>query len=399
MNSFIIHTPTRILFGPEHAGRFGAEAAKLGRRAFVVTGGGSVSRLGILAEVTDALVAAGLSLTHFSGIEPNPEATTVNRAAAEMRAAGADLVVAVGGGSVMDAAKAIAALVHDGEADIWPFVVGGPRAGELRGALPILTVPTTAATASEVTPYSVLSHRQTHGKSILSAEFLKPSVSWINPRNTVSLSASTTQDGAADIMSHVFENYLLGGTGSPLADRYAEGIIATVLETLPTLLANPQDLAARGSLQWASTLALNDYQNAGRHDSPFVLHFMEHALSGQRPELAHGRGLAVLYPTYFLWLLKRNRAEVRLAQLGARLFGLNGSPTAQAQGFIEHFEQWLARNGLRQSLQSLGFTEDQLEAAADYTVKVYGGDSHLDALGVMTRDDILEIFHDTQRQS
>jgi alcohol dehydrogenase YqhD (iron-dependent ADH family) len=399
MNSFAIYTPTRLFFGADQAAAFADAASKLGKHAFVVTGGGTVARLGFLAQVTDALAAAGTKLTVFSGIEPNPEAATVNRAAAELKKAGADFVVAVGGGSVIDASKGIAALAFAGEDDIWPFMLGEPRAFQLHGALPIAAVPTTAATASEVTPYAVISNRAAKGKSVLQFEFFKPLVSWLNPDFTAGLSPTVTRDGAADILSHVVENYLLGGNDSPLADRHSEGVIATVLETLPKLLANPGDLAARGDLLWASTLALNDYQVAGRRDSKFVLHSMEHALSAFHPELAHGRGLATLYPAYFRWLLARDRAKERFAKLATRIFGLTGSEDERALGFIGSFERWLAENGLYQSLTSLGFTDDEFPVIANYTVKTYGDGKQLEALGELPAAEIVAIFEGTARQA
>lgn len=399
MNSFTIYTPTRLFFGADQLENFATSVARLGRHAFVVTGGGTVQRLGYLDTVATALKSAGLKITTFSGIEPNPDSATVNRAAVEVRAARADVVVALGGGSVIDASKAIAALVHAGENDIWPFVLGEARASQLQGALPIVAIPTTAATASEVTPYAVISNREVKGKSVLAAEFLKPQVSWLNPNYTVGLSATTTQDGSADILSHVFENYLLGGNDAPLTDRYAESVMATVLETLPRLLANPADVAARGDLLWASTLALNEYHQAGRRASQYVLHSMEHALSAFKPGLAHGRGLATLYPAYFRWLLSKGRARERLAQLGARLFGLSGDETTRANGFIERFEQWLLANGLLQSLGDLDFKPAEFAAIADYAVRVYGDGKQLEALGALPVAEIVAIFADTQRQS
>ena len=396
MNSFAIHTPTRIFFGADQLNNFAAAASRLGKHAFVVTGGGSVKRLGILDQVTDALSAAGVKVSHFSGIEPNPEAETINRGAVELRAAKADFVVAVGGGSVIDASKAIAALGSTPEADIWPFVVGEPRAFQLQGALPIAAVTTTAATASEVTPFAVISNRRAGGKSILIADFIKPQAAWLNPAFTTSLSRTTTQDGAADILSHILENYLLGGNGSPLADRYAEGIFATVLETLPKLLANPADLNARGSLLWASTLALNDYQNAGRTPSHFVLHYIEHALSAFKPELAHGRGPATLYPAYFRWLLDEGRAVDRLAQLGTRLFRATGTEAQRAEGFINGFVQWLKKNELLQSLEDLGFVGDDYAKVAAYAVRTYGDGKQLEALGPLTAGQIASILRNTE---
>ncbi len=399
MNSFTIYTPTRLFFGADQAAAFAKAAAKLGRHALLVTGGGSVEKLGYLATVKAALAAEGLQVTHFSGIEPNPESATINRAAAELKTAGADFVIALGGGSVMDASKAIAALAFAGERDIWPFVLGEARAFQLKGALPIAAIPTTAATASEVTPYAVISNRTVKGKSVLGFEFMKPRVSWLNPAFTVKLSATTTRDGAADILSHVFENYLLGGGGSPLADRHTEGIIATVIETLPRLLADLENVELRGVLLWASTLALNDYQLAGRNDSQFVLHSMEHALSGFHPELAHGRGLATLYPAYFRWLLAHGRARERLAQLGERIFGLDTEEGDAAEGFIDQFEAWLADNGLRQSLPDLGIEEKEYATIAAYAVKVYSDGKQLEALGPLPAEEIVKIFQATAAQA
>ncbi len=399
MNSFFIHTPTQIFFGADQLTLFAKATASIGKHALILMGGGTVERLGYLQEVSAALTAAEVKISTFSGIEPNPESATINRAAAYLVAEKADFIIALGGGSVMDAAKAVAALVHAGEPDIWPFVLGEPRAGKLGGAIPIVAIATTAATASEVTPYSVISNRTVSGKSVLAAEFLKPSVAWLNPAYTTGLSPTTTQDGAADILSHVFENYLLGGGDSPLADRYTEGIIETVLHALPRALANPADLAARGELLWASNLALNCYQKAGRNEAQFVLHSMEHALSGHRPELAHGRGLATLYPAYFRWLLAHDRAVERLAQLGRRLFQLSGNDAQTAQGFIEKFEAWLKSNKLYQSLTDLGFSPADYPAIAAYTVQVYGNGSQLDALGALGTDEIVTIFQATERQA
>jgi alcohol dehydrogenase YqhD (iron-dependent ADH family) len=399
MHSFALHIPTALFFGPDQDKAFAAAVTKLGRHAFVVTGSGSVVRLGYLDQVLRLLAEAGVKTTHFAGIEPNPEAVTINRATAELRAAGCDFVVAVGGGSAMDAAKGIAALAATpGADDVWPYTLGGAKAGRFTTALPLACVPTTAATASEVTPYSVISHRASRGKSVLGHDFLKPRVSWLNPRFTTAVPANVTADGAADILSHVFENYLLGGDASPLADRHSEAVMITVIETLPKQLAALGDEKLRADLLWASTLALGGLQSAGRADSNFPMHSIEHAMSGVRPELAHGRGLATIFPAYFRFLLAKGRTTERFAQLGARLFGLSGDTATRAAGFIEHFERWLAANGLRQSAAALGFTPADFEVVADYTVKTYGDGRAIDAAGPITRDEIVRLLADTARQ-
>jgi len=398
MNSFTLHIPTRLFFGADQLEAFVQSASRLGKHALVVTGGGTVKKLGYLDPVTDALTGVGVQVSYFSGIEPNPEAETINRAAEYLRSVKADFVVAVGGGSVMDAAKAIAALAHTGEKDIWPFVLGGPRAFQLSGAIPVVAVPTTAATASEVTHFSVVSNRKAKGKSFLAAEFLKPAVSWLNPAFTVGLSATTTRDGAADILSHVLENYLLGGGDSPIADRHSEGVMLTVLETLPRALKNPGDLSARGDLQLAATLALAGLEVVGRRPSAYPLHSIEHGLSAFRPELAHGRGLATLYPAYLRWLLAHGKITDRLAQLGTRLFGLAGDTSARAAGFIGKFEQWLKDNDLWQSVYDLGFTDAELPKVADYVITVYSDGQAIDVLTPMPASEIVAILKDTGRQ-
>ncbi len=399
MNSFMIFNPTRIFFGVDQAVPFATAVARLGKRALLLTGGGTVERLGIQKQVVEALTSAGVQLSYFAGVEPNPEAATVDRAATAFLSHGAQFVVALGGGSVIDAAKAVAALAFAQEPHIWPFVVGEPRASQLKGAVPIVAIPTTAATASEVTPYAIISNRQLRGKSILSAEFLKCSVSWLNPAFTVGLSAVTTRDGAADIFSHVVENYIVGGPSSPMADRYSEGVMLTVLEMLPLVLAAPHDLNLRGNLQWAATLALNGYQSAGRRRADFVLHSMEHGLSAWRPELAHGRGLATLYPAYFRWLIAHGRGVDRLAELGRRLFGASGAEDNCARVFVEKFEQWLAANDLLQSLGELGFDERDYPAIAAYSARVYGNGTDLDALGPLPQVEIVNIFRATEQQA
>jgi len=398
MQPFTLWNPTRLFFGPDHAADFAKATAALGKKALVVIGGGSVKKLGYLRAVTGALESAGVAVELFEGIEPNPNAPTVNRAADAGRAFGADVVVAIGGGSVMDASKGIAGLIRTGEKDIWPFVAGQPKAGQLGGALPVVAVPTTAATASEVTQYAVISYYERNEKSVLAHDFFKPQAAWINPAFTVDVPAVTTADGGADILSHVLENYLLGGNDSPLADGYTETVIRTVLDALPKVQKDPKNVALRGQLHWASTMALNGYQLAGRNPAEFVLHSMEHALSGFLPNLAHGRGLATLYPSYFRWLHTTGRAHDRLAKLGTNVFGLSGDTDARSLQCIERFEGWLKSVNLYQSLPSLGFDPKQYPAIAAYCAKVYGTAGQLNAFGALTQADIVAIFEGTHRQ-
>ncbi len=399
MHPFEVHIPTHIFYGKEKAGLFFDKLTELGSHALLVIGGGSVKKNGYLDEVTRHLEKRDIEITLFEGIEPNPHAQTIDKAAALGKEKGVDFVLALGGGSVMDASKGIAGLIHDNEKEIWPFVLGEPRHKTMKGALPIATIPTTAATASEVTAYAVISNVEVNGKSPIGYSFFKPAASWLNPAYHTSIPLETTRDGASDILSHVFENYILGGNDSPLADRYSEGVMQTVLETLPLVEKDPENEALRGQLMWASTLALNTIQVAGRIPTVFIMHNLEHSLSGYDPDLSHGRGLAILYPAYFKWMVQNGRATDRFALMGNKLFGIQISDqTEAAHKFIKTFENWLRENGLYQSLSDVGIPESAFGEIADYAIRVYGSGKPLNALGKLDKEGIIEIYKMTEVQ-
>lgn len=400
MNPFELHIPTRLFFGNEKADAFFEQLPNYGSKVLLVIGGGSVKKMGYLDQVKEHLDKNDIETVLFEGIEANPHSKTINKAARFGKDEGVDFVLALGGGSVMDASKAIAGLIHDDLDDIWPYTVGGPKHRQMKGALPVACIPTTAATASEVTAHAVISNPEVKGKSPVSYPFMKPSASWLNPAFHISLPETTTRDGASDILSHVFENYLLGGNDSDLADRYSEGVMETVLDTLPKLELDPENEHLRGQLLWASTMALNGMQIAGRKSAPFTLHNLEHALSGQNSNLAHGRGLAILYPAYFRWLHKNDRAVDRMALLAKRLFGIaGGNQEDNAMSFITHFEGWLKQNHLYERLSDQDISPDAFGDVADYAIKIYGGGKdELSAAGPLTRENIIEIFEMTEQQ-
>ncbi len=399
VQAFEIHHPTRLYFGEPLGPKFIQTIASQSKHIVVLTGGGSVERLRYLKQVTDMLTKAGITYRHCRGIEANPHASTINRLAKEASEFGADAILALGGGSVMDAAKAIGGLVACKETDVWEFVVGSPRRGQLNASIPIYCIPTTAATASEVTPYAVISNPAVNGKSPISSPHFKPTASWLNPSFTIDLPLETTRDGAADILSHVFENYILGGNASPIADYVTEGLIKTVLHTLPVVTQDPKNVDARGQLLWASSIALNDYPMAGRTPAAFLLHNIEHSMSGIQPALAHGRGLATLYPAYFRWMWEKGRARDRFARLGREVFGITGTEDESGMGFITAFDAWLQENGLWQSASEVGVHPSQFEAVADYCVRIYGNGTSMQALGELTRDDVILILQMTETQT
>lgn len=399
MQPFDIHIQTHLIFGKKLSTKFIDAIKKFGDSVYIITGGGSVIRLGYFDTIKKLLEMNGIKTYHFTGIEPNPQCATINKAANVIASSNASMLLALGGGSVMDATKAIAALVHDNADDIWPYVTGEPKNGQFTGALPVICIPTTAATASEVTPFAVISNESVHGKSTLAYPFLRPVVSWILPEFTIDVPITTTRDGASDILSHVFENYIVGGNSSPMADNYCEAIIKTVMNALPEVTSDPQNLSHRSDLLWASNLALNGYQSAGRAPAPFVLHALEHAMSGYKTDLAHGRGLAVLYPSYFNWLFKKELYHDRFARLGRNLFDATGDNTTAAKIFISQFNIWLKENGLYESMSTIGIPPSAYDQIAQYALDVYGRNGVIPAAGGITKNDILEIFTGTEAQA
>lgn len=400
MKPFELHIPTRIFFGKDKSADFAEALSEIGTHVLLVTGGGSAARLGYYDRVINLLTTHDIKHTTFRGIEPNPHSKTINKAAAEGSSAGVDIVLALGGGSVMDAAKGIAALIHDKEKNIWDFVRGEDRFNEISGALPIACIPTTAATASEVTATAVISNPDVKGKSVIAYPFLKPAVSWLNPGFHTQLPLDVTRDGAADILSHVFENYLLGGNDAPLTDRYCESIMSEVLQLLPRITIDPENETLRGRILWASSLALNGLHAVGRNRSPFPMHSLEHALSGYNPKLAHGRGLATLFPAYFRFLRDNDRSRDRFALLNQRVFNEPGGDFEPASlSFINRFEVWLRENGLYQRLSDLGIPESAFDSIAQYALDVYGDGSKIYAAGPLTKNHIVEIFKRTESQS
>lgn len=398
MNSFNLHNRTHLFFGADKGQEFLDLITARSKRIFVVIGGGSVERLGYLPPVLDVLRRGRIAFEVFKNVEPNPDVSTISDAITFAREFKTDGFLAFGGGSVMDACKAIAVGTTLNEPDIWDFRVSGPRFRETFNDIPIYCVPTTAATASEVTPYAVISNRALKQKQSFMSPSMKSSASWLNPAYTVELNTVTTQDGAADILSHVFESYILGGIEAAVTDRYAEAIMASVLDTLPKLLRDMRSHRLRGDLLWASDLALNGYHAAGRAPSTMILHVLEHALSGVVPTLAHGRGLATLYPAYFEWLIENRRCVDRLAQLGQRLFGIDEEKEIRgAHLFVQHFSAWLRENGLWQPLSKLGFGGKEIDETVDILMKNSKGEGY-DVAGPFREEHIRDIFAKTELQ-
>jgi alcohol dehydrogenase len=280
-----------------------------------------------------------------------------------------DVVIALGGGSTMDAAKVIAASVLY-EGDPWDMIFHGqenPRPPQQ--ALPIITVPTLAATGSEMNNNAVITNEKTSEKSYANAECLYPCAAVVDPELTLSVPPDQTAYGVCDLICHVTEGYFNGIDGTPLQDRFAEGVILTALEWGPKAVADGSNLEARTQVQWASIVALNGWVQVGV-DAPFPVHMIEHVLSAHH-DIAHGAGLAVVNPAWMRFAAQARPA--RFAQFAQRVFGVptkQGDDAGCSREGVDRYEAFLRSIGCPTRLSELGIGDAMLARYAQDTVRI-----------------------------
>lgn len=395
MFPFEVSFPTHIYFGIGELKRLGQAAKTLGKKALLVTGGNAAKRTGLLDRVQTLLQEADVESILFDKIEPNPRTATVDAGAALARQHACDFVLAVGGGSVMDASKAIAAAAQSGR-PIYDYMRGNPSGtGKLlvpvKEALPLMTVPTVAATGSEANNISVLTHWDTHEKSSINGPALYPKIAILDPSITYTVPARVTAEACADIFSHLFESYLISTNGTHVQDGVSETLIRLVAEHSLTAIEQPDHAEARSTLLWVSTLGISPFANAGRGVG-MPLHGVEHPLSGIY-DMAHGRGLAILSLPYFKQVILEDRPE-RLARMGRHCFGVTEEDEwAAAEATIEAVKNWYGRMGITERLSDFGVTRDALAGMAAEAVTIGGrGVGHLPSSRKLNAEDIVKIY-------
>jgi alcohol dehydrogenase YqhD (iron-dependent ADH family) len=346
---FTFHNPTRILFGRGTTRQIGGATAPLGRRVLLLSGLGSARRSGLLDRVEASLAAAKVESVPLPGVRPNPTLSFAREAIDRFRRERLDAIVAVGGGSVIDTAKAVAAGVPYA-GDVWDFFIGAARVGE---AVPLTTVLTLAATGSEMNDGGVLTNETTHEKLHLSGPSLFPRVSVLDPENTFTVPRDHTLFGAVDAIIHLLEGYFNGSDPDlPLQDRLVEGLVQTILEAADLAAQEPGHYEARARLMWGATLALNGITQAGTGNTGFPMHMLEHPLSALY-DLPHGAGLAVVGPAWMRYASRR--APEKYARLADQLFAVgNGSAAKRAEAGIRAFETWCQKRGVPTRLAAAG---------------------------------------------
>ncbi|MCP4566314.1 MAG: iron-containing alcohol dehydrogenase [FCB group bacterium] len=393
MQNFTFHLPTKIIFGAGTLDQSGVEGIKLGRRALIVTGKRSAAAFGIIDRVTTYLEKEGVEAVVFDRIEPNPRTTTVDEAGELARENDCDFIVGLGGGSPMDAAKAIAVAALEAE-PIWDFIPrGNLPVKTVKKALPIMEIPTLAATGSEADAGGVFTNWETHEKAVLFSPLLFPRVSIIDPELTVTVPVDYTIDGGVDIICHVIEGLFTGDDNTPIQDRFAMSVIKTVMDNLPLVIENAENIEARANISWASAVALSGMVNSGRGGS-YPIHALEHAVSGYY-DISHGRGLALLLPVIMEYSYKARPSKYAL--LAEELFDIHRDGQTDEQlavKGIEEMKQFLASVDRLLTLKDVGVEDDfRFEAMADDTLRIYGVDGKfLDNPKRLYKEDILNLF-------
>lgn len=312
MNDFVFQSPTRFVFGRGYAARIGGEVAALGaKRVLLVYGGGSVVRTGLLARVTASLEAAGVERVELSGVRPNPEVGLVRTGIELARREHVDLVLAVGGGSVIDCSKAIA-FGTPYQGDVWDFFSHKAKIG---ACLPVACVLTIPAAGSEASASCVISNDALNLKKGVNGDVFRPRVAVLDPEVTFTLPQYQTAAGAVDIICHICERFFSGAGAVPVTDNIACGIIRAVIDAATTVTTTPDDYDVRAAIMWSGTLAHNDLCGCGRASAPtkraggWESHGLEHEISAHRPEVTHGAGLAVILPAWmrYVWRADRER--------------------------------------------------------------------------------------------
>ena len=355
MNNFTYHNPTRIHFGQGQIAKL-SEEIPADAKVLITYGGGSIKKNGVLDQVHAAL--QGRNYQEFGGIEANPHFETLMQAVEIVQRDGIDYILAVGGGSVIDGSKFIAAAARY-EGDPWEILT--TYGSKIADAVPLGTVLTLAATGSEMNSGAVITKAATQDKLFFFSPFVQPRFSILDPVTTYSLPARQIANGVVDAYVHTLEQYSTYPVNAKVQDRIAEGLLRTLIEEGPVALANPQNYDARANLMWAATMALNGTLSTGV-PTDWATHMIGHELTALYG-LDHAQTLAIVQTA--VWKHKLASKQAKLAQYAERVFDVReGSEASKAQAAIEQTERFFAAMGNPPRLSAYGLGEEVIEAVA-----------------------------------
>lgn len=385
MNNFTFYAPTYFDFGKE-AETHVADLIKQfgGTKVLLHYGSGSIKKNGLYDRVSECLKKAEIPYVELGGVKPNPRSGLVYEGIKLCKKEKVDFVLAVGGGSTIDSAKAIAAgSLYEG--DFLDFYQGKES---IQKALPIGTILTIAAAGSEGSPNTVITDEKTLLKKGARSELLRPKFSILNPEITCSLPPYQTAAGATDIMVHVCERYFTNTKEVEITDRLCEAILKTVIHEAPRVLENPNNYDARANIMWAGMLAHNNVCGVGRLQD-WASHHIEHELSALY-DVTHGAGLAVITPLWMRYVLDKNPDKLVLFATRVWNIDLNvENPKETALKGIEAFEDFLKKIGMPSTFEEIGAKAEDIPLMTD---KLLEGKETEGNYVKLTRDDVIRIY-------
>ncbi len=383
MNNFRFNVRTDIRFGQGQIEALPEVVAPYGKKVLLVYGGGSIKKNGLYDKISQLL--SDFEVFELDGVEPNPKIESVRAGVLICKEQGIDVVLAVGGGSVIDASKVIAGgAAYDGDA--WDLVTNPEKIGKV---LPIVTVLTLAATGSEMNKNAVISNMETNEKLGTSSRDFIPMASICDPTYMYTLPAKQTAAGTADIMSHVFEQYFQKERRAFITDRLSESVLKTCIKYCPIALKEPDNYEARANLMWASTIALNSTLTCGK-GGPWTCHPIEHELSAFY-DITHGVGLAIVTPRWMRYILNDETVE-KFAEYGANVWDIvEADPYKCANMAIDATENFFKECGIPMTLREVGIDESKIDIMAEQAIKNNGLDK---AYVALDKDDVANILRD-----
>lgn len=365
MNNFSFYNPTKIVFGRGTVSQLGELAGAYGKRILLVYGGGSIKRIGLYDQVMEQLNGIGAQVVELAGVEPNPRLTTVQRGIELCRQHNVEFILGVGGGSVIDASKAIAAGVPY-EGDVWDFFVHKAR---IESALPLGAVLTLSATGTEMNGNAVVTNWELNQKLGMGSIHVYPKFSILDPALTFSVPADQTANGIVDTMSHVFEQYFSRTPDTPLQERFCESILQTVIENGEAAVREPENYEVRANLMLSSTFALNGGMISVGMANDWASHAIEHSISAVY-DIAHGAGLSIVFPN---WMKYVYQARIdRFVQYAVRVWGIDPSGKSDdeiALAGIQATRDFFTRIGAPATLGDVGIGREKIDVMAADAVR------------------------------
>ena len=385
MNNFIYDIPVKVYFGENQLCNLGKELSKYGKKVLLTYGGGSIKKIGLYDEILNELEKYGLELFELSGIEPNPRIQSVREGAKICKEQNIDVLLAVGGGSTIDATKFMAAGACT-DVDGWDFFT---KNAPIEKALPIVTILTLAAAGSEMDAGGVISNLETKDKIGRLAPVLLPKVSFLDPTVTYTVNPYQTACGAVDMMSHIMEVYFNMSNSLYMLDCFMEGMMKTIIKYAPIAMKEPNNYEARANLMWTSSWAINGFISSDKNQA-WTCHPIEHELSAIY-DITHGLGLALVTPRWLEYCLDETTVS-KYYQFGTNVFDIdkNLEPMEVAKKSIKMLSEFFFNTlNLDDTFTKVGIKQEDFDIMAEKAC----GNNCINGFKKLNKQDIVNIFN------